>query len=146
MIVFISILVTICILGTALDYFGEDNFKSSNLGKIFLCFSILANVKILLMRKNQEKNLGESDYLEIFSGIRSMSMGWIIMYHVFYFYSFTPALSNTSSIIDYVSDKDNLLANIGNYAVDAFFWLSAFLLAYFLIIGLDKNPDFTTRK
>ena len=146
MLIVIGILIIICIIGTILEYFANENTKSSNFGKFLLCFSFLANGKMLLLRKNQEKKLDKSDNLEILTGIRVLSVGWIIVLHVYKYYLLIPALSNELSANDFVSDIHHLIAYVGAYATDTFLWLSAFLFAYFLLAQLDNDPSFTFKE
>ena len=74
MIVFIGIILYICIVGTFFDFFGDDTFKESKSGRFFLCFSMIANGKLLLTRKKHEKHLDDDDYLEILDGIKGISI------------------------------------------------------------------------
>ena len=144
MIVFIGILTSICIAGTIFDLFWNDDDKSSKFGIFLLCFSFVANLKIMLLRKNQIKKC-EGDNLEILNGIRALSIGWIVAGHSFNLSSVYLALSNPASIPYFYADIKNLLALSATYGVDTFFWLSAFLLGYFLAIELDKNPNFSLK-
>ena len=144
MIVFIGILTSICIAGTIFDLFWNDDDKSSKFGIFLLCFSFVANLKIMLLRKNQIKKC-EGDNLEILNGIRVLSLGWIVAGHSFALSSGYLVLSNFKWFMYFYADIRNLLILSATYGVDTFFWLSAFLLGYFLAIELDKNPNFSLK-
>lgn len=153
MLVICSILFLIIILGTYLDIMQKSTDQSSIMSseyskieksaeydagrhgkvkKVLLSFSVFSNTKKLFQYNNYEKT-GEYGNLEIFNGIRAMSMGWIILGHVFLIKFGNTALVNTYDVNDWYKSSKGAIIYGAFYAVDTFFWLSGFLLTYLFL-------------
>ncbi|XP_068968944.1 nose resistant to fluoxetine protein 6-like isoform X4 [Bombus flavifrons] len=97
---------------------GQQNRISQHL----LCFSFLANVEEIFKPKKGCNNL------RVFYGLKTLTIVWIIMGHVL-IYAFH-AMSNKWLV--YVLAESLLFQIISNFtlSVDAFFFMSGFLLSY----------------
>jgi hypothetical protein len=105
------------VLGTMV-LLGTITYKSRS--GYFKAFALQKNTEILISRK-------ESD-LNIFNGIRALSMMWVILGHTF--------LNSLTGTIN-VSQADNIFASPfiliisgGLLSVDVFFFLGGFFLAF----------------
>ena len=102
--------------------------------KIFICFSFSRNVSKIFHTTPHK----EDDYLSILNGVRVLSILYVILGHGY-------ISVYSSPIVDI--NQVNLLVKPwifgivpgGFFAVDAFFFLSAFLGAYLMLIKLYKN-------
>lgn len=100
----------------------------TQLGKFFLSFAIYRNIKKIFYTPQAKPN----DHLTILNGIRFMSILWVIMGHAFVSIFLYPA-SNLSELASFVNPWWFEVISAGVFAVDVFFFLSAFLGAYLLI-------------
>ncbi|XP_003485325.1 nose resistant to fluoxetine protein 6-like [Bombus impatiens] len=97
---------------------GQLNRFSQHL----LCFSFLTNVEeIFKLEKSEDK-------LRLFYGLKTVTMVWIILGHILFFGFHV--MSNTWLV--YTMDDHILSQIISNFtlSVDAFFFMSGFLLSY----------------
>ncbi|KAG5325378.1 NRF6 protein, partial [Pseudoatta argentina] len=111
-----------------------SSLKKSRIGKILLCFSVFTNTKIIF-----NTNL-HADALPVIHGLKFLSTCWLIIGHA------------TAYTVEYIDNKvwswkfmtDVILIN-GPIAVDTFFFLSGFLVAYFYIKDkMDKDRKLFT--
>ncbi|OMJ72862.1 hypothetical protein SteCoe_28602 [Stentor coeruleus] len=138
-VVFLSVLA----LGSSVfEILGSADTKSSLIGRILLCFSLINNTKKLLTSRGQEK-LGKTDSLEVLNAVRVMSIGWVILGHTCIYSSTNQPVINYSNALDQIKDSKYILIYGGLYAVDTFFWLSGFLMTYLFIIEIEKTSKFS---
>ena len=93
--------------------------------RLLLCFSFPKNWESLFVASS-------SDTTSIFNGIRALSIGWVILGHVY----LTRVLSPTYNLEDIVYVAKSPLSAFGYSAVigvDAFFWLGGFLLGFSIL-------------
>lgn len=110
--------------------------KSKNfLGLVLLSFSFSRN-----LRKTFWTPQRENDYLTIFNGLRVISMGYIILGHVHETLPVLP-IQNPDFGDDIIHNFYLVFILGGFYAVDVFFFMSAFLGAY-LMIGKFKGKRY----
>ena len=106
----------------------KELVKSKNtLGKFFLAFSPSRNLKKMFYTP-QRKN----DYLSVFNGIRVISMYFVVLGHTQSGIAMSGPL-NVLSIEGLYGSWWAIFFAIGYYAVDVFFFLSAFLASYLMI-------------
>ncbi|XP_012061139.1 PREDICTED: nose resistant to fluoxetine protein 6-like [Atta cephalotes] len=113
---------------------SASSLKKSRIGKILLCFSIFTNTKIIFNTKLH------ADTLPIIHGLKFLSSCWLIISHtVAYMIEYTD-----NKIWSWKFMTDIILIN-APIAVDTFFFLSGFLLAYFYIKDkMDKDRKLFT--
>ncbi|XP_044001051.1 nose resistant to fluoxetine protein 6-like [Aphidius gifuensis] len=118
--------------------------KTSIFIEMLLCFSIYKNTKLLFDSKQESK----TDAIQIFNGLRFISMILIILFHIPYFISYNIVnniillldnMSMTMRIIGSINGK--IMIIIGLFTVDTFFFLSGFLVAYGFYIQEKKKND-----
>ncbi|XP_043578459.1 nose resistant to fluoxetine protein 6-like isoform X2 [Bombus pyrosoma] len=99
-----------------------ESVKQNRISQYLLCFSFLTNVKEIF---KPEKS---GDNLRVFYGLKTLTMVWIILGHVL-FYALH-VLSNKWLV--YIQAENLLMQVISNFtfSVDAFFFMSGFLLSY----------------
>ena len=100
----------------------------NRLGKFFLSFSVIRNIEKIFYTPKPKPN----DYLTILNGIRFLSICWVVLGHSFLSIFMYPS-TNISEIGDFVSPWWFEVIPSGVFAVDVFFFLSAFLGTYLLI-------------
>ncbi|CAG9332898.1 unnamed protein product [Blepharisma stoltei] len=146
MILFISIVATVCIIATSVDFYMSTVTKNQGkqpnsvpiVIKYLLCFSFMTNFQKLFTSRSQEK-LGKRDTLDILNGVRVMSIGWVIYGHVIFFSWTQGVLVNASDIINFLKGPTTVVPLSGTYAVDSFFWLSGLLVGYLLILEINNS-------
>ena len=112
--------------------------EPSFLVKLLMCFSLYTNAKKLFVSRSSEK-MGERETMDIFNGVRVMSMGWVVYGHVFLIRIAYTVLSNPENVNDWLKDPKGIMIYGAFYAVDTFFWLSGFLMAYFFIMEYNTK-------
>jgi hypothetical protein len=142
MLIFMFILIGITVIATIADYFSTGDRSDSMLYKSLLAFSLIKNVKVLLMQRSQQK-LGKTDTLDILNAARVMSTGWIVLFHSFMIQVFITANSNYDSIFDEYGDSNNIIPLTAPYAVDTFFWIGGLLMAFFYIAEVERAANYS---
>lgn len=160
MLVVCSILVVCMIIGTVLDFLSGGQEKASIAGqkysdmdfitafvvrkklgiviRIFLCFSLYTNAKKLFVSRCYEKT-GEYCNLEMFNGVRVMTMGWVILGNVFLTKLGYTSLVNPTDVKNWYKETKGAMIYGSFYSVDAFFWLSGFLLTYLFLTEYNSK-------
>jgi len=96
--------------------------------RILRCFSAYKNgMSLFVTSKREDPNL------RVFSGLRVLGMGWIICAHTFYFHTKELPVLNPQELPPFMKRFSVAYIYNGTYAVDIFFFLSAFLLTYVLL-------------
>ena len=103
----------------------------SIIGKFFLSFSFSRNLRKMFWSPQRD-----DDYLSIFNGLRVFSMGYIILGHVHESLPTLP-LTNLFEIRDIISTYYGSFVMGAFYAVDIFFYMSAFLGTYLMITKFE---------
>ncbi|XP_033205028.2 nose resistant to fluoxetine protein 6-like isoform X1 [Bombus vancouverensis nearcticus] len=100
----------------------RESEQLNRISKHLLCFSFLTNVKEIFKPEKGGNNL------RVFYGLKTLTMAWIILGHVV-FYAFH-VMSNKWLV--YILAESLLFQIISNFtlSVDAFFFMSGFLLSY----------------
>jgi peptidoglycan/LPS O-acetylase OafA/YrhL len=142
MLVLMFWLIGIAVIATATEYFTQSEEEESMWYKALLCFSLIKNGKMILAQRSQEK-FGKTDTFDVLDAARVMSIGWVISYHVVAIQCNSSVLNNFDTIYDELGESKFLIALTGTYAVDTFFWISGFLMAYFFLVELEKAENFT---
>jgi hypothetical protein len=106
--------------------------------KMLMCFSVYTNLQKLFLSQSPEKT-GTMKTLDIFNGVRVMSMGWVILGHVFTLRVYFAPSVNLDNLADWYKNPKGAMIYGAEYAVDAFFWLSEFLVAYFFIMEYNAK-------
>ena len=112
--------------------------QKTNTGLFFLAFSITRNMKTVFGNPSPAHNTS----LRVLDGVRVLSFLWVMIGHGYTTLNFTP-ITNMVEIKDFIRPWGFALVNGGFYAVDAFFFLSAFLATYLMLIkwnaGIGKS-------
>jgi peptidoglycan/LPS O-acetylase OafA/YrhL len=106
--------------------------------KFLRCFSLFTNIKKLFTSRSLEKT-GSFQALDILNSVRVISLCWIIFGHVFMLRVVYTALANPEDSLDWIKEARGVLVYGAFYAVDVFFWLSGFLLAYMFLLECDRK-------
>ena len=145
--IFFGSLVLLCFLGMVVEYssiFGYPNYEGieeeddskrdkilvqskSAPGRALLAFSFSRNLRKMFWTPQRD-----DDYLSVFNGIRVISMAYIIFGHTHETISMMPIKNPQISQEIIKSFYGNFIMG-AFYAVDVFFFMSAFLGAYLMI-------------
>jgi peptidoglycan/LPS O-acetylase OafA/YrhL len=106
--------------------------------KVLMCFSLYTNIRKLFLSRSSEKT-GTKETLDIFNGVRAMSMAWVVLGHVFLIKYTNSPLVNFQDAGDWYKHPKGAMIYGAEYAVDVFFWLSGFLVAYFFIMEYNAK-------
>lgn len=99
--------------------------------QVLMSFSLYSNTKNLFFHRNASS--GQREALDIFNGIRVMSMAWVVLGHVFAMRMKFSAILNLDVVIEWLREPKGLLIYGAFYSVDTFFWISGFLMAYLFL-------------
>lgn len=114
-------------------------FQNPSLGiQLLMCFSLYTNTKKLFVSRSSEKT-GSKETLDIFNSVRVLSLGWVIMGHLFQQRSSNSAVTNPTDMMDYFKYTRSAILYSGVYSVDTFFWLAGFLMAYLFILEYNTK-------
>ena len=138
--IFFSLLIVIALVGIATEYtslFNKQNAREDDkvenskttLGLFFLSFSFTRNVGKIFWGPPAK----EGDYLVIFNGVRVLSLLYVVFGHG-YFSVLQSPLSDFEGVNRVLEPWSFYIVVGGLYAVDVFFFLSAFL-AWYLMLG-----------
>ena len=151
--IFFGGLFLVCITGIIVEYtnlFGTPNYqgieegdegkkdkelvRSKSLpGRALLAFSFSRNLRKMFWAPQ-----GKNDYLSVLNGIRVLSMAYIILGHTHESFQ-GPPLINPEAALELVTNLNGMIVMGAFYAVDTFFFLSAFLGAYLMIPKLKNQ-------
>lgn len=136
MISFISVLAFIC-LGASIYDFLEKSERDHPIAALILSFSILSNMQKLLSSRSKEKT-GNTN-LDFLNSIRVLSIFWVILGHTYISNLVFAPLQNIDTAFKEISESQYILVYGAFYAVDTFFWLSGFLMAYIFLTDLEGS-------
>jgi peptidoglycan/LPS O-acetylase OafA/YrhL len=107
--------------------------KKSTLGRIFLSFSILLNVKKLFNTSNPQNKTMTS-----LNGIRTLSIFWVVLGHTFGMLLYIP-LTNLMTVNKISKTIFFPIISGAYFSVDIFFFFSAFLGFYLITEKLKET-------
>ena len=121
------------------SYFGskqkseriDEDQNLTRMQELLACFSIYDNFSSLFYRKFQ-------DSTSIFDGIRALSLLWIISVHV-EIARFLDVIVDLNDISEFLKTFLASFIPQATYSVDAFFWLSGFLLGFLILDEANKR-------
>jgi peptidoglycan/LPS O-acetylase OafA/YrhL len=121
------------------SYFGlkqkaeriDEEKNLTKMQEVLACFSIFENFNSLFYRKFQ-------DSTSIFDGIRALSLLWIISAHV-ELARFLDVIVDLNDISEFFKTFLASFIPQATYSVDAFFWLSGFLLGFLILDEANKR-------
>lgn len=96
-------------------------FKDKKSNKVVEAFDVGKNMIHFKIRKNEDLN--------IFDGVRALSMMWVVIGHSFSFY-LSAGLVNMPDISVILNKPFYLIIEAGLLSVDVFFLLAGFFLAF----------------
>lgn len=135
-----SIFTLIVITGIFVEYtplFNKPNVSKESrleqsktkLGLFFLSFSFTRNIAKMFAPVKQAND----DNLVILNGIRCLSIMWVVVGHGFMMDLITPTV-NLSDLTSFIHPMWFAIIPSGVFAVDVFFFISAFLAAYLMLV------------
>ena len=83
MLMFIGTVIALALQGTAIDYFLSNETENSTKLKCLLCFSLITNGKKFLT-STARRRYGKADLLELLSGLKFSSIGWVVLGMCYY--------------------------------------------------------------
>eukprot|EP00026_Physarum_polycephalum_P004720 Phypoly_transcript_04743.p1 GENE.Phypoly_transcript_04743~~Phypoly_transcript_04743.p1 ORF type:complete len:617 (+),score=51.21 Phypoly_transcript_04743:168-2018(+) len=102
--------------------------------ELFICFSIPNNLSFLLHDKSSSGSLG------MLNGLRVLMMFWVILGHTLFFQVITTGYDNTEHLLNLLNNSWGFqFIFSAEYAVDVFFFLSAFLVVYLTYRQMKSN-------
>ncbi|ENN76441.1 hypothetical protein YQE_07049, partial [Dendroctonus ponderosae] len=110
--------------------------KTKNSSPLLTAFSVFNNGRKLTGTTQQTAN---SDQILSFHGIKVISMMWIIAGHAAGAFTFLP-VTNRREVEEFESERYAQYLTTAHLAVDTFFFISGFLLAYQYFKGLANKP------
>ncbi|KAJ8985399.1 hypothetical protein NQ317_007557 [Molorchus minor] len=100
---------------------------------LYVCFSVLTNGRKLL-----HISKGNKEEINCFYGLRVISMAWIIAGHGLAGMQYAN-VSNANDVLTYTTKRYTGYLTAANLAVDTFFFMSGFLVAYQYLKNLSKS-------
>jgi len=111
------------------------NEGNSAFSKIISSFDLANNLKIFA--KTEERH---DKNLKVFNGVRTLSMIWIVLGHSFMTITLAP-VDNPDKVANIFNEFSKAHLYHAPLAVDVFFFLSGFLLAYILLSSKSVQID-----
>ena len=112
-----------------------DKPRTSKLMEFFKCFALDLNLKRLFSIREGP--------LDFFNGVRALSLLYVILGHDYYLRS--GMSQNPTYLLEFITTPFYLIIGTGFYAVDVFFWLSGFFLAFVLLEPATKKYYFINK-
>jgi peptidoglycan/LPS O-acetylase OafA/YrhL len=112
----------------------KDTFECTKLGQVLLCFSWYSNIKKIFTTAP-----GKGDPLDCLNAVRVMSMGWVILGHLYGSRVTTPPLANPLDVPDTFKQASLAIVYGAYYSVDVFFWMGGLLMAYLFVKELEAK-------
>ncbi|KAJ8922574.1 hypothetical protein NQ315_007604 [Exocentrus adspersus] len=120
-----AVVIFLMTVSTAYDtYLHYNELKSSH--PLLLAFSVLSNGRKLL---HISKHSTSKEHIETFFGLRVISMMWIVAGHGFVGWQ-NVSVSNRDVVNNWLDQRYALYITTSPLAVDTFFYMSGFLLAF----------------
>eukprot|EP00347_Sterkiella_histriomuscorum_P020301 403338330 len=102
--------------------------------KVIKCFSMQNSLKILFSSRS---NLQHREF-EVLNGIRVLALNSIILGNTF-FYILKGPLQNMNEIQEFLTEFLFSFVLAADFVVDIFFWMTAFIVSYFMLVRLRDN-------
>ena len=145
MLAFIGVVTVLTLQGAFIDYFFSKERESFFAVKYLVCFSLIRNVNSFLTSTARQRH-GKTDALELLSGLKFLSIGWVVLGHVGLSYAMHVTNNNFDTIFGEADKPVMVLGYGGFYAVDSFLWAAGLLLGYLFTSEVNKNSDFSLIK
>ncbi|XP_065155200.1 nose resistant to fluoxetine protein 6-like [Atheta coriaria] len=113
-------------------------FEKKTAHPLLLAFSVVTNGEKLFATTEPGTNAGQ---LECLSGIRSMSMMWVILGHMFGSIAGV-AVTKITNIIDFITDGETMYVRGAPVAVDTFFLLAGIVMIYVYLKSTKEKQTF----
>ena len=104
-----------------------------------VCFSTYTNFKRLFSSRSNEKLGTPKDTLDLLNGVRVMSIGWVVLGHVYLLRMTFGPIKNQNDLLDEFKHVKTAMIYGALFAVDTFFWLSGLLMAFLLFQQLNTS-------
>ncbi|CAB4059068.1 unnamed protein product [Lepeophtheirus salmonis] len=118
------------LIGSFLDYFVP---KSRNIFiRLIICFSFYTNAQKIMAPPTNNS-------ISSIFGIKSISMIWVVLAHSYYLALFLTSNMNHFDYLDIYFEIPFLILLSAELAVDTFFTIGGFLMAYLFLKFLDKS-------
>ncbi|XP_065079915.1 nose resistant to fluoxetine protein 6-like [Ochlerotatus camptorhynchus] len=129
------------LLLTSTIYEAVQLVQGRDVDPLYSSFSVYLNLRgILRIVPKLPSKEAESTYvIECLDGIRSLSMIWIIIYHVQDTLPKVPVINRSSRSAFLEGPASTVMLHSGAFAVDTFFVLSGMLVAWNMLKELDKK-------
>ncbi|KAN0028570.1 hypothetical protein ACTFIV_010416 [Dictyostelium citrinum] len=111
---------------------SNDDYENNIFVKYFQCWSLIKNFNSLVNTSTPK------GYFQSLDGIRTLGTCWVILGHTILYTIDGFGLDNLQSVGSAFSSFSFQVITSGEFAVDTFFTLSGFLVAYSLIVILNK--------
>lgn len=130
----IVLLLIILFLGSYIDKKSKEdpNNDLTYLSSILICFSVPNNISKLFIFPESSSNL------QVFNGIRVLSMVLISLGHCYVFTLSSP-LANPQTAFEFPKGLKNRYIYYALYSVDVFFLLTGFFLSFFAMNEMHKR-------
>ena len=152
MLVIIILLLVVCFTGTIIDLYLTHNsvipisqtdtsdkstISTSTISdnhhplliRVFLSFSFYTNFTKLM----QPTASRSGENISVLNGLRVLSIGWVILGHVYGYRISSSPIINLQDLPEIIDKPKFAIVYGAFYAVDTFFWMGGFLLAYLLV-------------
>lgn len=96
-----------------------------------------------LFSSRSVERTGTQNTLDVFNGIRTMSIGWVVVGHSVLINVTQSFVYNYREINNYFKKEEGALIYGAEYGVDVFFWMSGFLMTYLFISQIARNNGLT---
>ncbi|GLG92878.1 Uncharacterized protein GBIM_00428 [Gryllus bimaculatus] len=107
---------------------------------IFLAFSVYSNWPKLISITSGR------DQLASLNGIRTISMGWVVLGHVYLLNVISPTLNIAGYAPDFMKSFERLYITNATVSVDSFFMMSGVLLSFLFLKEVERTNHFNIVK
>ncbi|KAK7866349.1 hypothetical protein R5R35_003276 [Gryllus longicercus] len=107
---------------------------------IFLAFSVYSNWPKLISITSGR------DQLASLNGIRTISMGWVVLGHVYLLNVISPTLNIAGYAPDFMKSFERLYITNATVSVDSFFMMSGVLLSFLFLKEVERTNHFNVVK
>ncbi|CAB3260984.1 unnamed protein product [Arctia plantaginis] len=119
-----SVIGLLAVISTCYDLYQRFCIKNaSNISRLYSSFSVYTNTQRFFVFKSSP------DALECLDGIRTISMLWVVIHHVYILYLWG-YIHNRLEAVNMIGELSYVLASAAPLAVDTFFLLSGMLVVY----------------
>jgi len=108
--------------------------KSGKLQNILKCFGLMNNMKLLLA-----DNRATEPRLASLNGLRTVMLAWVILGHTFAYMAAPVGYDNLMTVRDTINRVSFQAVPAAELAVDVFFYLSGFLVAYLVLKEMNAK-------